>query len=90
MKKLIILCLIIEIINLLLTVVSKYGVESFTSSTIADSVINKIRIDSIELVINKKDSIILKIKEHELEEIKQADSLNDDDAVILFKRLVSK
>lgn len=90
MKKLIILCLIIEIINLLLTVVSKYGVESFTSSTIADSVINKIRIDSIELVINKKDSIILKIKEHELEEIKQADSLNNDDAVILFKRLVSK
>lgn len=54
-----------------------------------DTVINKVRIDSIEYVIRSKDSIINKIKYDEKKSIEKANNLNDDDAVKLFKQLVS-
>lgn len=90
MKKLLVICLIISVINLILTAVIIRKDCRSASLTNPDSVINKVRIDSIELIINKKDSVILKIKEYELKEIKQADNLNNDDAVVLFKKLVSE
>lgn len=90
MKKLLVICLIVSVINLILTAVIIRKDCRSVSLTNQDSVINKVRIDSIELIINKKDSVILKIKEYELKEIKQADSLNNDDAVVLFKKLVSE
>lgn len=90
MKKLLVICLIVNVINLILTAVIIRKDCRSVSLTNQDSVINKVRIDSIELIINKKDSVILKIKEYELKEIKQADNLNNDDAVVLFKKLVSE
>lgn len=90
MKKLLVICLIVSVINLILTAVIIRKDCRSVSLTNQDSVINKVRIDSIELIINKKDSVILKIKEYELKEIKQADNLNNDDAVVLFKKLVSE
>lgn len=90
MKKLLVICLIVSVINLILTAVIIRKDCRSVSLTNQDSVINKVRIDSIELIINKKDSVILKIKEYELKEIKQADNLNNNDAVVLFKKLVSE
>lgn len=90
MKKLLVICLIVSVINLILTAVIIRKDCRSVSLTNRDSVINKVRIDSIELIINKKDSVILKIKEYELKEIKQADNLNNNDAVVLFKKLVSE
>ena len=90
MKKLLVICLIVSVINLILTAVIIRKDCRSVSLTNQDSVINKVHIDSIELIINKKDSVILKIKEYELKEIKQADNLNNDDAVVLFKKLVSE
>lgn len=55
-----------------------------------DSIINCVQIDSIQLVIKTKDSIITKIKEYEKQEIENAANLNDSDAIKLFKDLVSK
>ncbi len=90
MKKLLVICLIVNVINLILTAVIIRKDCRSVSLTNQDSVINKVRIDSIELIINKKDSVILKIKEYELKEIKQANNLNNNDAVVLFKKLVSE
>lgn len=90
MKKLLVICLIVSVINLILTAVIIRKDCRSVSLINQDSVINKVHIDSIELIINKKDSVILKIKEYELKEIKQADNLNNDDAVVLFKKLVSE
>lgn len=55
-----------------------------------DTIINKIRIDSIEYVIRSKDSIINKIKINEEKYINKASNLNNDNAVELFKQLVSE
>lgn len=55
-----------------------------------DTIINKIRIDSIEYVIRSKDSIINKIKINEEKYINKASNLSNDDAVELFKQLVSE
>ena len=90
MKKLLVICLIVSVINLILTAVIIRKDCRSVSLTNPDSVINKVHIDSIKLIINKKDSVILKIKEYELKEIKQADNLNNDNAVVLFKKLVSE
>lgn len=55
-----------------------------------DTIINKIRIDSIEYIIRSKDSIINKIKINEEKYINKVSNLNNDDAVELFKQLVSE
>ncbi len=93
MKKIIILYLMMSVIQIIIitAVINKYWCRKDAGELInVDSVINKIQIDSIELVIKRKDSVIFKIKEYELKEIEKANSLNNDDAVVLFKRLVSE
>lgn len=64
-------------------------VDRFRFINKCDTVINKVRIDSIEYVIRSKDSVINKIKYDEKKNIEKANNLNDDDAVKLFKQLVS-
>ena len=82
------------IINVILTLVciNKYECRSNLEDNKwkVDSIINCVRIDSIQLVIKTKDSIITKIKEYEKQEIENAANLNNSDAIELFKDLVSK
>ena len=59
------------------------------SITVMDTTINRLRIDSIELVITRQDSIIYNIKYAADEEIKQAMSDSVYDAVSRFIELVS-
>lgn len=94
MKKLVVVTLVMAIISSISTLVclikfSKYVEVSKVNKCVVDTTINKVRIDSIQLVIKTKDSIITKIKEHEEQEIKEAASLNDSSAIELFKELVS-
>lgn len=94
MKKLVVVTLVIAIISSISALVclikfSKYVEVSKVNKCAVDTTINKVRIDSIQLVIKTKDSIITKIKEHEEQEIKKAASLNDSSAIELFKELVS-
>lgn len=80
------------IINLCLQVViiNKISSRSELKLTDVDSVINKVRIDSIELVITQKDSTIVHIKNTIKDEINEANVLSDSSSVELFERLVSE
>ena len=94
MKKLVVVTLVIAIISSISALVclikfSKYVEVSKVNKCVVDTTINKVQIDSIQLVIKTKDSIITKIKEHEEQEIKKAASLNDSSVIELFKELVS-
>jgi hypothetical protein len=92
MKKIIIIVLIIEIINLSLTlfVINKIKtVEAFNECNV-DTVFNKLRIDSIQYNIIQKDSTIIIINNIMKDEINKADSLNNDSAVILFRQLLQE
>lgn len=91
MKKLLIALLFMAIINLCLQVViiNKISSRSELKLTDVDSVINKVRIDSIELVITQKDSTIVHIKNTIKDEVKEANSLNGSASLELFERLVS-
>lgn len=94
MKKLLVAVLIMSILNLIILVLiySKcpLGEDAFVPVNKCDTVINKVRIDSIEYIIKSKDSIINKIKYNEKEYSKKIDALDDDANVKLFKELVSK
>ena len=94
MKKLIIIVILLSTINLILLVLTycniRFSEDDFTLFYKYDTVVNRIRIDSIEYVIRSKDSVINKIKYNENKYIEKANSLNDDDAVKLFKQLVSE
>lgn len=92
MKKIIIMVLIIEIINLSLTlfVVNKIkSVEVFNKCNV-DTVFNKLQIDSIQYNIIQKDSTIITINNTIKDEIDKADNLSNDSAVILFRRLLQE
>lgn len=92
MKKIIIMVLIIEIINLSLTlfVVNKIkGVEIFNKCNV-DTVFNKLQIDSIQYNIIQKDSTIITINNTIKDEIDKADNLSNDSAVILFRQLLQE
>lgn len=80
------------IINLCLQVViiNKISSRSELKLTDVDSVINRVRIDSIELVITQKDSTIVHIKNTIKDEINKANFLSDSSSVELFERLVSE
>lgn len=93
MKKLLILLTLIAIINLglsliLINKVSKVEVTNFNANV--DSIFNKVQIDSIELVITKKDSTIINIQNNIRDEIDKADNLSDSASLELFERLVSE
>ena len=94
MKKLLSLILILIIANLTLLIlitvrVREFAVESGLINK-CDTIINKVRIDSIEYVIKSKDSIITKIKNDEKEYSEKVNQLSDTASVELFKRLVSE
>lgn len=80
------------IINLCLQVViiNKISSRSELKLTSVDTAINKVRIDSIELVITQKDSTIVHIKNTIKDEINEANVLSDSSSVELFERLVSE
>jgi hypothetical protein len=94
MKKLLALVCFLCVLNLIILVLTFCNigliVEDFVLSSKCDTVVNKVRIDSIEYIIKSKDSIINKIKYNEKEYIKKVDALDDDANVKLFKELVSK
>ena len=92
MKKLLIALLFMAIINLCLQVViiNKISSRSELKLTSVDTAINKVRIDSIELVITQKDSTIIHIKNTIKDEINEANTLSDSSSVELFERLVSE
>lgn len=92
MKKILIIQVIIALITIyevkLINKISS-GISELTRLTNVDSVINSVRIDSIELVITQKDSTIVNIKNTIEHEVKEANSLNDGASLELFERLVS-
>lgn len=94
MKKLLVAVLILSIVNLYLLIIIysgiSLGVDDFSFHSKCDTVINKVRIDSIEYVIRSKDSVINKIRIDEKKYINKANELNDTSAIELFKRLVSE
>nr|UVX43739.1 MAG: hypothetical protein [Bacteriophage sp.] len=92
MKKILIIQVIIALITIyevrLINKISS-GISELTRLTNVDSVINRVRIDSIELVITQKDSTIVNIKNTIEDEVKEANSLNNSASLELFERLVS-
>lgn len=92
MKKILIIQVIIALITVyevrLINKISS-SISELTRLTNVDSVINRVRIDSIELVITQKDSTIVNIKNTIEDELKEANSLNDSASLELFERLVS-
>ena len=96
MKKLLITVLFFVLTNIVINVVTiiclkvRFPVEDFANPNKCDTVINKVRIDSIEYIIKSKDSIINKIKYDTKEYNNKVDALDDDANVELFKELVSK
>ena len=92
MKKILIIQVIIALITVyevrLINKISS-SISELTRLTNVDSVINRFRIDSIELVITQKDSTIVNIKNTIEDEVKEANSLNDSASLELFERLVS-
>lgn len=92
MKKLLITNVFLVIINIVLIVhlEVRFPVEDFVCFNKCDTVINKVRIDSIEYNIRYKDSIIKKIKYDTKEYNNKIDAFDDDANVKLFKELVSK
>lgn len=92
MKKILIIQVIIALITVyevgLINKISS-SISELTRLTNVDSIINRVRIDSIELVITQKDSTIVNIKNTIEYEVKEANSLNDSASLELFERLVS-
>ena len=66
------------------------NVDDFAFINKCDTIINRVRIDSIEYYIRSKDNIINNIKIETKNEIENANALTDTASVELFKRLVSK
>lgn len=93
MKKILIIQVIIALITVyevrLINKISS-SISELTRLTNVDSVINRVRIDSIELVITQKDSTIVNIKNTIKDEINEANALSDSSSVELFERLVSE
>lgn len=92
MKKLIIVIFVIVFINLVLTiyVINKTQSVEADVHNRSDTTINHYRIDSIEFVISKRDSIIYNIKKYEKDMVEKVNNLDDSASWELFKRLVSE
>lgn len=91
MKKLIIIVLIIVLINLLITILfNKSGAEcSFQLiNGFPDTVVNKVRIDSVELSIKHLDSTIINYNTYEKEVIDDVLNLDDSATVAKFYELI--
>lgn len=92
MKKLLIMLIVIAIIivGLQIVIINKISSVEVNLNKDVDSIINKVQIDSIELVIKEKDSTIVNIKNTIRDEIDKANALNDSSSLELFERLVSE
>lgn len=92
MKKLVIIVLIIALINLLITILlfNKSGAEcSFQLiNGFPDTVVNKVRIDSVELSIKHLDSTIINYNTYEKEVIDDVLNLDDSATVDKFYELI--
>jgi hypothetical protein len=92
MKKLVIIVLIIALINLLITILlfNKSGAEcSFQLiNGFPDTVVNKVRIDSVELSIKHLDSTIINYNTYEKEVIDNVLNLDDSTTVAKFYELI--
>lgn len=92
MKKLVIIVLIIALINLLITILlfNKSGVESSFQliNSFPDTVVNKVRIDSVELSIKHLDSTIINYNTYEKEVIDNVLNLDDSTTVAKFYELI--
>lgn len=76
--------------GLQIVIINKISSVEVNLNKNVDSIINKVRIDSIELVIKEKDSTIVHIKNTIRDEIDKANALNDSSSLELFERLVSE
>ena len=91
MKKLLIIILTLQLITIILCmllIVNKN--DKYDRTIINDTIINRVRIDSVHFLISKQESIINIINNKEQYEIKQAVSANDSDVIKLFKKLVTE
>jgi hypothetical protein len=92
MKKLVIIVLIIALINLLITILlfNKLGAESSFQliNGFPDTVVNKVRIDSVELSIKHLDSTIINYNTYEKEVIDDVLNLDDSTTVAKFYELI--
>ena len=92
MKKLVIIVLIIVLINLLITILlfNKSGAESSVQliNGFPDTVVNKVRIDSVELSIKRLDSTIINYNTYEKEVIDDVLNLDDSATVDKFYELI--
>lgn len=92
MKKLVIMVLIIALINLSITIIllNKSGVVSSFQLTngLPDTVVNKVRIDSVELSIKRLDSTIINYNAYEKEVIDDVLNLDDSTTVDKFYELI--
>lgn len=80
----------IIIVGLQIVIINKISSVEVNLNKNVDSIINKVQIDSIELVIKEKDSTIVHIKNTIRDEIDKANALNDSSSLELFERLVSE
>lgn len=92
MKKLVIIVLIIALINLLITILlfNKSGAESSFQliNGFPDTVVNKVRINSVELSIKHLDSTIINYNTYEKEVIDDVLNLDDSTTVAKFYELI--
>lgn len=92
MKKLVIIVLIIALINLSITILlfNKSGAESSFQliNGFPDTVVNKVRIDSVELSIKHLDSTIINYNTYEKEVIDNVLNLDDSTTVAKFYELI--
>lgn len=92
MKKLLIMVLIIALINLSITIIllNKSGVVSSFQliNDLPDTVVNKVRIDSVELSIKRLDSTIINYNAYEKEVIDDVLNLDDSATINKFYELI--
>lgn len=92
MKKLVIMVLIIVLINLSITIIllNKSGVASSFQliNGLPDTVVNKVRIDSVELSIKRLDSTIINYNAYEKEVIDDVLNLDDSATINKFYELI--
>lgn len=89
MKKLLIINIVIALINVVISILVFVRYHG-TSNVGTDTIVNKVLIDSIQTIINRKDSEVINIKQKIEYEKSINDSLNGTDAVLLFESLVTK
>lgn len=89
MKKLLVINIVIALINVVISIIVFIHYHG-TSNVGTDTIVNKVLIDSIQTIINRKDSEVVTIKQRIEYEKSINDSLNGTDVVLLFESLVTE